>query len=255
MTQPWKTWLSITNWVDGSSTSFIARGQQAGDLVVSNLQSPQIGTTWRGLVFPSNPVVGFAIQFNREVPIECLALLFPRNNDPDPEARFDPPMIGGGDVIRHRLGLGTALARGEEPSIGDDIGDTGLVYDTGLVTPNVDPGYGYHVLRLPQRVSARWWRVDISAPSRISEEFIDVSRAWAGPVFEPARNFNVRDSEGWAQSVDASQARRGLGEFISAGETRQNWTITFGNIQDDRAAWQDFERLVGAAGRFLIVRP
>jgi hypothetical protein len=234
-----RTWLSWRNWVDAPDAVPTA-ASEAGELIATNLKRRQASSVWRTLVSSGGSTATVTFDFARVREVGALALVFPRTNDP---GVFDlAPAIGSADTIRHRLSA--VSATGSE------------LLDTGALASGVDAGYGYHVYRLASPVNTRWWRVDISAPSRVAEGFVDVARAWAGPVFEPATNFSYGDNASWVAATDVARARRGLSDYAESAEATQAWSLSFDGVKDhEREMFDDFERLMTTGAQFLIVRP
>lgn len=232
------SFFSWRNWVDAVD-AVITPDAEVGQLVAANLKKRQASSAWRTLITVDADDAGFTIDFGKVREIGVLALLFPRDNDPEV---FDPvAAIGPADTIRHRLSAVSAGA--------------GELLDTGADPSGVDPAHGYHVVRLAEAVEARWWRCDIAAPSRLTEGFLDVVRAWAGPVFAPAIGFSYGDNRGWAAPADITRARRSPSEYAEAAEATRTWSLSFEGISDDeKESMDDFERYVTAAQQFLMVR-
>lgn len=232
-------WLSHFNWIDAASAT-ITPDAEAGDLLASNLQERQGYKSWRtdGLSMGSTDA-GFVVDFGRAREVECLALVFPRTNDPalyDEPAAFDPT-----DTVRHRLSAVTAGA--------------GELYDSGVIASGVLDGYGYHVVRLNAPVQARYWRVDLDAISRGDLGYVDVARAWAGPVFQPEIGFSFGDNYGWGADVTVSRSSRGVAEFVDNVEALRVWNMTLEGISPAEAKELiEFERRMTSAGQFLVVR-
>lgn len=182
---------------------------------------------------------GFTIDFGTVREVGVVALVFPRNNDP---TLYDEPAeFASSDTVRHRFSAVTAGA--------------GELHDSGVIASGVVDGYGYHVYRLATPVSARYWRVDLDAISRADLGFVDVARAWAGPVFEPRVGFSFGDTYGWGADAAVSKASRGVGEFPDNTEPTRTWALAVERLTDDeRDDLLEFERRVYSVGQFLIVR-
>lgn len=233
------TKFSWLNWIDAPDC-IVTADAEAGELVGLNLKRKQSSSAWRTLITEEADEAGVTFDLGRVRTIGCLLLAFTRNNDP---TQFDavPSIHPTTDTIRHRL---SAVAPGD-----------GEAYDSGVIASGVDPAFGYHYVLVDPQVSARWWRVDIEAASRVTQGYLDVVRAWAGPVFSPSVSFSYGDNAGWNAAADITRARRGLSEFGEASEATQAWSMTFEGITDDeRETVDDFERHVTAAQQFLIVR-
>lgn len=232
-------WMSWFNWVDAES-AILSADAEAGELVVENLRERQGYKVWRtdGLEEGATDA-GFDIDFGQARTVQVLALVFPRENDP---ALYDEPVsFASDDTIRHRLSAVSAGA--------------GELFDSGVVESGVADGYGYHVVKLDAPVSARYWRVDIDAISRAALSFVDVARAWAGPVFTPTIGFSFGDNYGWTSDSAISRASRGLAEFSDNIEPVRTWTLQLEGLSNtERNELIDFERRMTASGQFLIGR-
>lgn len=232
-------WLSWFNWID-ATTATVEADAEAGDLVATNLQERHGYKPWRTAeLTPGATEAGFSVDFGRTREIECLALIFPRTNDP---ALYDEPAaFASDDTVRHRLSAVSAGA--------------GELYDSGVVESGVLDGYGYHVIRLPAPVEARYWRVDLDAISRGELGYVDVARAWAGPVFQPEIGFSFGDNYGWGADVTVSRASRGVAEFVDNVEALRVWTMTLEGLRPTETMQMiEFERRMTSAGQFLIAR-
>lgn len=147
--------LSWTNHVDATGT-VIEAGSALSTLPAVNVADPVVQRAWR----TSGSVTDHLLMdFGSTKDLQVLALA--------------GVSLGVGDTVRHRLDATTAGA--------------GALLDTGSVvqTVAVENGMVLHVLSAA--VQARYWRVDIDAPSRTATGYLDVGRAWAGPAFLPQR--------------------------------------------------------------------
>lgn len=232
------TWLSWINWLDAPD-ALITPDAEIGQLVAQNLRKRQASSAWRTLLTEESDSAGVSVDFGRAREVQSIAMLFPRENDP---AVFDPiPAIGASDTIRYRLSAVSAGA--------------GELYDSGAVACGVDVAYGYHHVKLNAPVNARYLRVDIAAPSRVDEGYLDVARLWVGPVFQPSIGFSYGDSAAWQAAADITRARRGSSEYAEASDPTQTWSMTFEGINDsEKEQFENFERRVTAAQQFLIAR-
>jgi hypothetical protein len=232
-------WLSWRNWCDANTAS-IEADSEIGDLVASNLAQRQGYKAWRTAGLSTGATdAGFDVDFGQVREVEALALVFPRTSDPT--LYDEPAAFAATDTVRHRLSAVSAGA--------------GELYDSGVIESGVLDGYGYHVVRLNAPVSARYWRVDLDAISRADIGYLDVSRAWAGPAFQPAIGFSFGDNYGWGADVSVSRASRGVAEFVDNVEALRVWSMTLeGLSQVEAKELIEFERLMTSAGQFLVVR-
>lgn len=232
-------YLSWLNWLDAASATITADAE-AGDFIAENLRRRQGFKVWRTTDLEADATeAGFTVDFGQVREIGVVALMFPRTND---SKLYDEPAdFASTDTVRHRF---SALTPG-----------AGELLDTGAIASGVRDGYGYHVYRLATPVSARFWRVDLDAISRAAIGYVDVGRAWAGPVFEPAVGFDFGDNYGWGADAPVSRASRGIAEFPDSIEPVRVWTLTLGGLSPAEAEdLIDFERRMNSVGQFLVVR-
>lgn len=234
------SWLSWRNWVDASASSLTADNDTVGDLSVENLRERQGYKVWRTIGLSEGfTETGFNVDFGKARSVQCLALFFPRINDPN---EYDPvDELAATDTVRHRLSAVSANA--------DEA------YNSGVLQSGVLPGYGYHVVRLDAPVSCRYWRCDIDAISRAALGWVDVARAWAGPIFEPRVNFSVGDNYGWSGQGEPARASRGISEFPDNIEGLRSWSLSFEGLDAaERTQFIEFERLATNKLQFLVSR-
>lgn len=235
-------WLSYRNWVDADATTISADSEASSDMAAANLASRLSYKNWRtdGLT-ASFYRAGVLFDFGVARQVQCLALVFPRINDPD--VYDGAAAIGASDTIQHKLDLASA--------------GSGAVYNSGALASGVDPGFGVHAVRLPAAVNARYWRVDISAPSRSSVGYLDLIRAWAGPIVEPRVGISYGASRLWQSDSILVKPSRSTSVLIESQESVRVWTMTLDWIADatEAEALDDFERTATTAAQFLIARP
>lgn len=234
-------WLSFLNWIDAEGARLSAAYESLPDLGVANLAQRRGSRVWRTPVLSQvMSQTFFVCDFGANREIGALALMVPRTNDPD--VYSEPPMLAPGDTIRHRLDLSSPGA--------------GALLDTGHAASGVLPGYGVHVFKLSAPVTARYWRCDIDAISRGPLGYIDVARAWAGPVMSPRVGISYGATRTWQSDSIIARASRGTDEFIDAQESLRAWSFTLDYIDDatEANAWEDFERRMTSAGQFLVCR-
>lgn len=234
-------WISFFNWVDARLALITADAEASSDLVAANLANRRGSRIWRtDELSAGSTAAGFTIDFGTAREIAVLALLFPRSNDPD--AYDETPAIAATDTIRHRLDLTTAAA--------------GALLDTGITACGALPGYGLHVFRLNAPVTARYWRCDLDAPSRAIEGYLDVARAWAGPILQPRVGITYGAIRAWASDSIIAKASRGTDEFIDSQESLRSWSFDLDWIDDatEADAHEDFDRRMTTAGQFLVCR-
>lgn len=233
------SWLSYINWVD-APISVITPDVEAGELVGNNLKSRYIYTVWRTTdLTVGSTDTGFTVDFGTSREVGCLALLFPRVNYPN---SFDVvPAFDTEDKVKHKLDLTTP--------------NTGALLNTGWIDSGVIQGFGYHVYKLSSPVTARYWRCDLDAISRSTATFVDVSRAWAGPVLEPRVSFMYGAVTTWQADSPVVRPARGLSDIIDYRDSVRTYNLRFqGLLDSERDDFEDFEARVTTAGQFLFHR-
>lgn len=169
------------------------------------------------------------IDFGANRSVQLLALTFPRSND-----AFDvdaTPAIATTDTIRHYLD-----ADGGTPG-------AGVAYDSTAVQSGVLPGYGVHAIKLASPVTARYWRFLISAPSRAASDYIDMGRAWAGPIFEPTYNFSYGDELSWSSSIRSTKASDAPVVYLNREEPFRTKSFSFDAVAEAQTNdWDAFYR-------------
>jgi hypothetical protein len=233
------TWLSHRNWVDVPTATLTAASETAL-LVVENLVSRLSYKIWRDASLDEgNDSTWFEVDFGQVREVGCLVLMFPRSNLP---SSYDPvPAIADDDKVCHYLDAETAGA--------------GVLLDTGEINSDVHPNYGYHVYKLGTPVNARYWRCELTVPSRVADGFIDVCRAWAGPVIEPRVGVSFGVQHGWRSDSPVSTAARGTSEFVDPRESKRAYTMNFEWLTNaERDALEDLDMLMTTAGQFIVCR-
>ena len=233
-------WLSYRNWVDAPTTTFAAAVEASESLAATNLAQRQIYKVWRtDGMSAGNTDASVVIDFGQVRAVQALALAWPRNNDPD--LYDEVPDIASDDTVRHRLDAVTAGA--------------GALYDSGVVATGALPGYAVHAIKLDAPVSARYWQIDLDAPSRATPGYLDLARAWAGPIVTPRIGFSYGDGAIWESDSIVAKASRGASDFVETVDSLRSWNMQLDWVDDaERNAWFEFERLMTAAGQFLAVR-
>lgn len=213
--------LSWTNRVDGAT--FVTDSQTA-TLPASNLADPIHERVWR----TSGATDAYVeIDFGASYDIRVLCL-----------AGLD---ISATDTIRHRLSNVSAGA--------------GELLDTGAVASGVAEGYGIAPHILSAAVTARYWRIDISAPSRAANGFFSVGRAWADEGFQPTKNISFGLSETWLDSSEVSQATRSGVQFVDNLVQRRGTAFSLGFLTEAEAKddLREMQRLVGVRNQIFFI--
>lgn len=129
------------------------------------------------------------------------------------------------------------------------------IYDSGVVSAGITAGYGQSILVLPSLQTARYARVDIADVSN-PESLLRVALAYAGPVFEPARNFSPRATSFVRSPSFAIPVTRGGQEFPELRFSRRGWTVSLPLITATEA-WSRFQECarLSEGGRNVLFIP
>jgi hypothetical protein len=214
--------LSQINLVD-STTAILSSSSHAGDLSIENVIDPRIGKRWRC----EGPSDYGQVDFGADVDIDIVALAFPR----------DTALATG--TVQHQFD-----ADGGTPG-------TGAIDDSGAIDLGLADGYGYHVYRPANTISARYWRWTYA----LTSPFADTGRAWAGATWEPAVNISYGAAEEWGDlSVVTTSARSGA-EFVDERLRLRAYSFTLGFMaEEDKLIARELKRIVGISKQLLIVK-
>lgn len=214
--------LSWINHVDRAGALFSADSQSA-TLPASHLADPVVGKVWRS---SGQTAASLTIDFGAVVTLDVLALFGCK--------------LDGSDTIRHRLSM-------DDPESGD-------LLDTGAQASDIAEGYGAHLHWLPETVSARYWRVDIDAPSRNAEGFFDIGRAWAGSAFQPLRNYSYQASESWIDPSVITRAPESGVEQVDKRPAYRQAAFALDHLTPEEARQlKEMDRVAGISGQVLFV--
>lgn len=231
--------ISWVNWLDRPET-VITASSEAPPLLVTRLAEPPLRRRWRTLSGNTSPVLDVDLGRQREVGVLALA-------QPDDAGGVDAAgeprgWMASTDTVRHRLDATTA--------------GSGVLLDTGAQAGGWERGYGIHTLRLDAARQARYWRVNLSAPSlATTPAYIDLGRAWLGPAWQPSRG---GIAYGWSRawedgSAVTTNARSGL-DFVDAGPRRRALTFAFNAMSgDDARQIDELQRIAGKSGQVLFI--
>ncbi|WP_422363189.1 hypothetical protein [Pyruvatibacter mobilis] len=216
--------LGVVNHVDRSGTVLTA-SDTAGDLGPSNMVNPIIARPWR----TTSLTAYCTIDFGADVDIGVLALRFPRNT------AF--PTAG---TVQHQL----------DPNGGS--AGAGATYDSGAVSINTTDGYGYHVIVLGSEYSARYWHFTFNV-SGVS--FVDVGRAWAGPVFRSTYGLAYGDQDTWADPSLRQQGARSGAVYVDRLEPWRVMSDSFVALSNsERSDVREIARQAGVANQVIFIR-
>jgi hypothetical protein len=217
--------LSWINHVDREGTLFQTDSQVTG-APAKQLAEPIVAYPWRTNATTQSYV---EIDWQADQPVRLLILA--------------GASLAGTDTVRHRL-----TADGGLPTDGDQL-------DTGAIACGVAEGYGLHAYVLPATVQARYWRLDIDAPSRVDAGYFDVGRAWAGDAFQPERNYSLGWQEQWQDASKIHTAPRSGAEFVEPRYQRRILTLALealsrGEALDDL---KEMGRIAGSRAQVAFV--
>lgn len=170
--------FSYINWIDRAGVALSA-SHEITNLPVANLATDDVLKIWRALGTTA-PWVQADLGQARELRVLGL---------------FGLKALAASDTVRWRLGT-TAGA--------------GDIYDSGVVACGRFAGYAQSVHCLPAILTARYLRVDLSAPSQVAVNYLDIGRLWAGNGWQGVRNYAYGATDdiddGKSQQVDADRA-------------------------------------------------
>jgi hypothetical protein len=216
--------LGVVNHVDRSGTVLTASGT-TGDLTASNMANPIVGRRWR----TSSLTAYCTVDFGSDVDIAVMALRFPR------DTTF--PTSG---TVQHQL----------DPDGGS--AGSGATYDSGAVSINTTDGYGYHVIVPGAEYSARYWRFTFNV-SGVS--FLDVGRAWAGPVYRSTYGLAFGDTDTWLDPSLLQTGARSGAEYVDALPVRRILRDGFVAVTNlERSEVREIARQAGASSQVLFTR-
>lgn len=171
--------------------------------------------------------VWLQIDFGADVDIDVIALVFPRD---------------------------TAFPSGTVQFLLDANGGTpgaGAAYDSGSVTLDIEPGYGYQVQQPSATVTARYLRIQFNATG-VSR--LDVGRVWAGELFEPERNIDTGYVDRWLDASAKTRGERSGSTFVDELDRFREISFAFSTVsQSDRAVHRELQRLVGISKQVLLL--
>lgn len=214
--------FSYRNHIDGDFTTLSA-SSTAGNMSISYLTDPRVGRRWRS----TDPNCYGQADFGGDKPIDIVALVFPR----------DTAFPAG--TIRHCFD-----ANGGAPG-------TGAIYDSTAIDLGLVDGYGIHVLRLPETISARYWRWTYA----LTTAFVDTGRAWAGEVWSPGVNFSWGAGDTWEDLSSVRSSSRSGADFVDEKPRRRLLDFALEYLSDpDASVAREISRICGISKQILVVR-
>lgn len=167
----------------------------------------------------------FEIDFGADVELQAFAVIFPRITNP--YRKYETQEIIATDLVQHLVD-----ADGGTPG-------AGAVLDTGQISCGALPTRGYSVAALTTSVTGRYWRCQITANSRTSDDFFLVSMAMAGPVFQPAYNHVFGERIAFSDNSELQRTPTGQIGFPTRNERTLAASCTWDFIQNsERPSWE-----------------
>lgn len=102
-------------------------------------------------------------------------------------------------------------------------------YDSGIVPADIVPSYAQTVLVLPAAIAGQAIRVDIADVSN-PDGHINIPLAFAGPVWQAARNFDPNSSAGRTMQSNKTVTRGG-GVIIRSDWIKRTFTLSLSGIR------------------------
>lgn len=219
MSDTFRACVAFNNLVDRPST-LIRASSSAPFLPVQLLRDPHIGRRWRGL----SGVETLVLDFGGPVPIDTVALV-------------GCNMTLAGSM---RLRGSNTASQADEDTLFDETFAGGC-----------NPRYGYQIGLLPEPVSVRYLRIDLSQPGSVSIE--------AGRLFVGIRHqYEVNFAYGWQMTwVDPSPKIKSAGgsTFIDRKRRFRVLDLVFEHVPEYQR-WsfvEDLDATVGASTDILML--
>ena len=218
--------FSYVNGVDVAS-AVLSASNPVGTLPVANLQDTRVVRPFR-----SSAVSGwFLIDMVTNQSVDFLAIA----------QGWNATMMASSDTFRHRLD-----PDGGTPGAGASL-------DTGAIACNIQAGYGMHAYFIGSTKSVRYWRCDFNAASLASLGFLDLGRAWAGPLVTASVNPIYGYAEQWEDTSVVTVAPRSGAEYIDVFPERRNIVLEFDalNTVEGMSTFKELARVAGLRGQMF----
>lgn len=228
--------LGVDNWLDandetGRAAATLTASSQATAAPVTKLLEPVVGDTYR-----TDFATTFWFQADWGV-----------DRDVDVFAFAQPwlaQMMAAADTLQHFL----------DPAGG--IGGTGAAYSSGVIACGVARGYGLHLHLPPATKTGGIWRCAITATSlAAAPRFVDIGRAWVGPLVEFSRNAGFGYVDRPVDPSKISTALRSGAQYVDVIQGAR--TFSFGlsvlSDSDGRHTVKEIQRTVGVRRQFLFI--
>lgn len=215
--------LAWRNWIDESGVALSA-SSALSSLPINNLANPILAKVYRSSSSVS-PTIDIDLGAARAAGVLGL---FGHN-------------LASGDTIRHML---SAVSAG-----GSEL------LDTGAVASGAQEGYAQSVKVLAASVNARYWRIEVNAPSLSpTPGYVEIGRAFIAAAWQPSRNFSFGSGEKWTDASLVAEAERSGAEYIDLGPRRRerSFALEFMSAAD-RDQSRELDRLAGLTGQVLFI--
>lgn len=214
--------LSYVNLVDGSS-SLVTSSEAAGAFPPTNLQDTRPLKRWR----TTSLTAWGQCDFGANVSVDVVVLLFSR----------DVTLPSG--TIQHTFDVD-----GGTPGAGATL-------DSGVISLGLTEGYAYHVYQLSSTQSIRYWRWTYAATG---VTFIDTGRAWAGALWNPARDIGLGYLDTWTDGSVKEEATRSGSVFVEEQDKRRLAEFGFTSLTAaERLTVREIERTIGTSKQVLFL--
>jgi hypothetical protein len=210
--------LSFTNYIDQTGASLTASSEA---LAVANLASPIIQLPWR--TETGTEWCQADLGAVQSVGVVCFQI--PRSG----------VMLGPTDTVRLRLDASTPGG--------------GTAYDSGAVASGIVSGIGTWLKFFSVPVSARYVRLDFSAPAL---SYMQIGRLWVGSYFQPTRNFDFGWGREWSDMSAITKGPKSGLRFRNIGPKFRTLTVAFNSLSDtDADTMEDGDILTGLSSQML----
>lgn len=230
--------FSFRNWA-AMADAVVEASSQETLLPASNLQTDIL--TQRHRTLQGATSYSIDIDFGQPRSVRLLALAQPQdagyiNKDGDAVGEFTAT-----DTVRHRLDATTPGAGG--------------AYDSTTIAGGWVKGYGQHIHILPAAVTARYWHIDINAPSLAALGYCDLGHIWAGDVLQPAINYSFNNQDGLIDTSTVSRNSRSGAVTVDPGVLIRSFAFGLDNLMESesRGTVKEMRRVIGIRGTLVCV--
>lgn len=213
--------ITHISWENAVDDGTCVANSQASTLPASNLKSPRFGRVWRSL--STTPTL--EITFAQPTTIRALALA--------------GCTLAAADTVRHQLITDLLV----------------IAYDSGVIPCGVEEEYALHAKLLSQSyASIKYWVTYFSAPSRATDGYFDIARAWAGPCWTPEVGMSRPWGEGWSDGADIIRGKKSGGVFVGDGPKLRTLDFSLDWMGDaDKALCKRMLRDIGRRKQLFVI--